>query len=125
MIIGIGTDLCEIDRMKKLMQDERFLERYFAEEERVYIRDRGRVAPDSMAGIFAAKEALVKALGTGFLNTELKEICVLHDHLGKPYLDLRGNMAMHAAQMNITDTHLSITHEGNMAMAFVVAERNV
>ncbi|MBO2517759.1 MAG: 4-phosphopantetheinyl transferase, partial [Clostridiales bacterium] len=98
MIVGIGTDLCEIDRMKKLLQDERFLDRYFADEEKVYIKDRGRVAPASMAGIFAAKEALVKALGTGFLNTELKEICVLHDHLGKPYLELRGEMAMHVSQ---------------------------
>ena len=124
MICGIRVDLCGIPRMKRLLEDSRFLERYFAQEEREYIQDRGRMAAASMAGIYAAKEALVKALGTGFFSTHLEEICVLHDHLGQPYFDLRGEMAMHVSQMNITAIRLSITHEENMAAAFVTAERD-
>ena len=65
MIRGLGCDLCAISRMEKIMADGRFLHRYFTEGERAYIAARARGA-QTAAGIFAAKEALVKALGTGF-----------------------------------------------------------
>lgn len=124
MIVGIGCDLCDIGRMKKLLQDERFLDRYFAPEEKQYILDRGHTAPSSLAANFAAKEALVKALGTGFTEGRLSDICVLHDHMGKPYFDLRGEIAAHVSQLNVTTIHLSLSHEQDTAIAFVVAERN-
>ena len=65
MIRGIGCDLCAIPRMEEILQDGRFLRRYFTADERAYILDRVQAA-QTAAGIFAAKEALLKALGTGF-----------------------------------------------------------
>lgn len=124
MIVGVGIDVCEIARMEKLLVDGRFLGRYFSLEEQEYIENKGRCAAASMAGIFAAKEALVKALGTGFTSAQLSDICVLHDPYGAPYYDLRGEFAMHVAQRNITNLHLSITHDGGIAAAVAIAERD-
>ena len=125
MVIGVGIDLCEISRMEKLLEEGRFLERFFSAEEQTYIRDRGRMAASSMAGIFAAKEALVKALGTGFTDTSLSDIRVLHEKSGAPYFALTGSIAGHMSQKNITSLHLSITHEAGIAAAVVIAERNI
>ena len=123
MIVGVGLDVCDIARMEALLKDGRFLGRFFAPEEQEYIENKGRGAAASMAGIFAAKEALVKALGTGFTLGEIADICVLHDKCGAPYYELRGACAVHAAQRNITALHLSISHEGGVAAAVAIAER--
>ena len=124
MIAGVGIDLCGIDRMEKLYTDGRFLARFFSVEEQKYITSKGKSAAQSMAGIFAAKEALSKALGTGITKGELNEICVLHDENGAPYYDLRGEYFDFAARVGITSFFLSITHENGMAAAVCVAERN-
>ena len=124
MIAGVGIDLCEIVRMEKLLQDGRFLARFFSLEEQDYIRGRGNAAAESMAGIFAAKEALTKALGCGLSGGELSDIAVLHDPSGAPYYELRGNWIQVAAEKRIDRYHLSISHEGNMAAAVCVAERD-
>ena len=123
MITGIGLDVCHIARMEEQLKKETFLTRYFCEEEQEYIRSRGAAAADTMAGIFAAKEALVKCLGTGFTDTKLSDIAVLHDKFGAPYYDLRGTYQLHAAQRSITSLHLSITHDGGIAAAVCIAER--
>ncbi len=125
MIVGIGLDVCEIARMEKLLVDGRFLARFFSMEEQEYIEYKGKGAAQTMAGIFAAKEALVKALGIGLTGGQLSDICVLHDKLGAPYYDLRGEYAAHAAQRHITNLHLSISHDGGVAAAVAIAERNV
>ena len=91
MVKGLGLDLCEIRRMEKQLADERFLNRYFTREEISYIRGKGKSAAQTMAGIFAAKEALSKALGTG-IAFDLKEICVTHDPSGKPAYSLSGKV---------------------------------
>ena len=67
MIIGIGTDLCQVQRMSQLLDDGSFLRRYFEQAEQAYILARGACAAQSMAGHFAAKEAFVKALGAGLM----------------------------------------------------------
>lgn len=123
MITGVGLDVCQITRMEELLESGRFLERYFSPEEKEYIRNRGAAAPATMAGIFAAKEALVKALGTGFTDTTLADIVVLHDKFGAPYYELRGEYALHASQRHITSLHLSISHDGGVAAAVAIAER--
>lgn len=125
MIVGLGMDVCAIARMEEMLKDGRFLARFFSLEEQEYIENKGRGAGQTMAGIFAAKEALVKALGTGFTGGQLSDICVLHDKFGAPYYDLRGNYAQHAAQRQITNLHLSISHDGDVAAAVAIAERNV
>lgn len=123
MIVGIGIDVCDIARMEEQLKNQRFLPRFFSPAEQAYIASRGRMAAASAAGIFAAKEALVKALGTGFTDTRLFEISVEHDKCGAPFYALSGNMAQHAAQRNITSFHLSITHDAGVAAAVAIAER--
>ena len=124
MIAGVGLDLCEISRMEKLLSDGRFLARFFSAEEQAYIQGKGNAAAASMAGIFAAKEALTKALGCGLSGGEMADIAVLHDANGAPYYDLRGNWAHLAAEKRILRIHLSISHEGGLAAALCVAERD-
>lgn len=124
MIAGVGIDLCGIARMEKMMEKGRFLERYFSEEERAYLRNKGINAAQSAAGLYAAKEALTKALGTGIVSGALSDICVLHDENGAPYYDLRGDYAALAEQKGIIALHLSVSHEGDTAAAVCVAERN-
>ena len=118
MIRGLGLDLCEISRMEKLLGDERFLKRYFNEEEISYIRSKGRNAAQTFAGIYAAKEALAKALGTG-ITFELKDICIRHDEAGTPVYALTGK----AEELGRGDRFLlSITHEGGTAAAICIRE---
>ena len=122
MIRGVGVDLCEIARMEKHAADERFLRRFFSEEERDYIGRKGAGAVQALAGIFAAKEALTKALGCGIVSGALADICVLHDEKGAPYYDLRGEYLRLAGEKGVARIHLSISHDGGIAAAFAVAE---
>ncbi len=123
MIAGVGLDVCEISRMEKLISDGRFLARFFSAEEREYIQGKGKSAAQTMAGIFAAKEALGKALGVG-IAADLKEISVLHDAQGAPYYSLSGEYARLAEDRRVSSFYLSITHEAGIAAAVCVAERN-
>lgn len=123
MITGIGIDLCEISRMEKLLEDGRFLARYFSAEEQDYIRGKGKTGAQSMAGIYAAKEALVKALGCGIVTADLGAVDVTHDKYGKPSYVLQGEYARLAEDKRISSFYLSITHDGGMAAAVCVAER--
>ena len=122
MIISIGLDLCQISRMEENIQNAHFMMRYFSAEERAYVAERGKMAASSLAAMFAAKEAFVKAMGTGFQTTKLDEIAVLHDAFGAPYYDLRGDMKQNAEQKHIAHTFLSITHEVGLAAAMCVLE---
>ena len=114
-ILGIGLDLCEISRMEPLCGGP-FTQRYFTEEERRYLEGRGRAAAASLAGLWAAKEAVLKALGTG-ITVPLREVEILHGELGAPRVALHGKAAEIAGDSVF---HLSITHEGNMAAAVCV-----
>ena len=117
-IRGIGVDLCAVSRMEKLLTDDRFLNRYFDAEEKAYIKGRGKSAAQTMAGLFASKEALLKALGTG-LFISMREVCILHEPSGRPYYSLSGAAA---EALDGGALHLSITHEGDMACAFCIWE---
>ena len=123
MIAGIGIDLCEISRMEKLLEEEHFLTRYFSAEERDYIHGKGKTAAQTMAGIYAAKEALVKALGCGIVTADLGMVSVTHDKYGKPSYVLQGEYARLAEDKRISSFFLSITHDGGMAAAVCAAER--
>ena len=118
MIRGIGLDLCGIGRMEKLLEDNRFLNRYFTDSEIAYIRSKGNHAAQTMAGIYAAKEAVSKALGSGIVF-DLKEVCILHDEAGAPGCALTGK----AEALGKGDRFLlSITHEGGTAAAVCIRE---
>ena len=118
MIKGLGLDLCEISRMEEKLADERFLNRFFTADEVSYIRSKGKCAAQTLAGIFAAKEAFAKALGTG-ITFDLKEISVRHDEAGKPGYTLSGR----AEQLGKGDRFLlSVSHDGGVAAAVCVRE---
>ncbi|MBR6028843.1 MAG: holo-ACP synthase [Clostridia bacterium] len=115
-VLGIGCDLCEISRMEHLLENERFLARCLTQEERDYIASRGAVAAASLAGLWAAKEAALKALGTG-LSLPLTDIGVTHTEAGQPVYVLTGEALARMAPGKLL---LSISHEGGMAAAFCV-----
>lgn len=121
MIRGLGCDVCAISRMQKIMENPRFLERWFTEYEREYIGARKNSA-HTAAGLFAAKEAFVKALGAGFAALTPDKVSVRHDGQGAPYYAI--NEAMEAAmrQKGASAAHLSISHDGDAAMAVAILE---
>lgn len=116
MCKGLGLDLCEIARMELLLADERFLSRFFTSEETAYVHSRGQSAAQTLAGLFAAKEAVVKALGVG-LSLPFKEIEIIHNKARQPQVRLTGTAAEKLAALGGGDFLLSITHEGGMAAA--------
>ena len=114
MCKGIGIDLCEITRMQTLLDEGRSLRRMFTAEEEGYIRSKGASAAQTMAGMFAAKEAVLKALGTG-MTIPMTDIVISHTELGQPIVTLAGKAAEFGGTMLV-----SITHEAGMAAAFAV-----
>lgn len=122
MIHGVGTDLCPIARMEKAMQNPRFARRICtgAEFERLdqLCPERQR---EHLAGLFAAKEAVAKALGTGFAGFGFANVEILPDASGKPCVALHGG-AKALLDGKSAAIHLSITHDGGLALAFAVIE---
>ncbi len=118
MCKGIGLDLCEISRMEHLRMMTRFTERYFTEEEQAYISSKGKNAAQTMAGLFAAKEAFGKALGTGIVF-DLREVEIIHDHAGQPAYRLHGKIREQTEGERFS---LSISHDGGIAGAVCLRE---
>lgn len=118
MILGIGIDLIEIERIKKACSKEAFLIRYFTLGERRLIEGRAERA----AGNFAVKEAVVKVFGTGFRGIEPKEIEVLRNKAGAPFIKLYGGAEKKARAIGIEKLHVSITNTAVYAAAYVIGE---
>ncbi len=118
MIIGIGIDLIEIERIKKACAKEAFLLRSFTCAEIECIGGRAERA----AGNFAVKEAVSKAMGTGFRGMSLNEIEVLRDDLGKPFVHLYGRAGAKAEALGISRWHVSISNTKTLATAYVIGE---
>lgn len=123
MIFGTGIDLADCTRFEKWVDDDNFCEKYYSNDELVYIKSRGRGAVQSLAAGFAAKEAFGKALGTGLSGLSLKEITVLRDDKGKPYFRFDDTMRdlLSGCGKN-PKVHLSLSHEAHLAIAQVVIE---
>lgn len=120
-IVNIGIDIVEIDRIKKILERRpRFVERFFDSEEIEQIRKRNNFEKH-LAGRFAAKEAIVKAMGTGFEGIPFREIKVLNDERGKPIVKLDGKAAEKCRQCGIEEFALSISFTRNTAAASAVA----
>ena len=113
-IRGLGVDLCEITRMQTMLDENRSLRRMFTETEEACIRSKGASAAQTMAGLFAAKEAVLKALGTG-LTLPMTDIVITHTDLGQPIVTLTGRAAELGGHVMV-----SITHEAGMAAAFAI-----
>lgn len=116
----IGIDLIEISRIKKSVQNKRFVERVFSEKEIALFSKKATVPYQSMAANWAAKEAFSKALGTGVSGFSLNEVSVLRNDLGAPYLKLSGNAEKTAEGYEFS---VSITHTDELAQAVVIAFR--
>ena len=124
MIVGVGTDLAEIDRIEGSIArfGDRFLNRIYTAGEIAYCLRKKRPA-ESFAARFAAKEAGAKALGTGISRgVSWRELEVQRERSGRPVLILHGRAAERGAEMGVTRTALSLTHSRNSALAFVVLE---
>ena len=119
MIYGIGTDLCPVERMQEALKRPRFAARVCAPEElaRLEAMSPARRA-EHLAGLFAAKEAVSKALGTGFAGFGFADIAILPDGAGRPRVRLSGG----AARFSDLNIHVTITHDAGLALAFAVAE---
>ncbi len=125
MILGVGTDLIEIDRVRRSVErfGNRFLERVFTPLEIAYCRRKVHGAAESFAARFAAKEAGAKALGTGISRgVRWTEIEVRNQHGGKPEIVWSGRALERALDLGVTATHLSLTHSRELAMAVVIVE---
>lgn len=85
MFSGIGTDIIEVSRIRNAIKKEHFLNRVFTEKEIEYAKTKKDIA-ETLAGIFCAKESVVKAFGTGFVGIKFHDIEILHDKFGKPFI---------------------------------------
>lgn len=121
MIKGTGVDIAEVERIKKNLENERFIKKIYTENEIEYLTTR-KFNAETATGIFAAKEAVAKCLGTGFSNFGPCHIEILKDELGKPLVNLMGNALKRAEEMKIVNIQLSISHTAQTAIAFCVAE---
>ena len=119
MIAGIGTDLIDVARIARAAHNPRFLMRIYTQAERERILSRGE---QTAAGLFAAKEACAKALGTGFRGFFASDIEILNDALGKPFVVLHGGAQARYEAMGAKRIHVAITHAGGFAQAFCVIE---
>jgi holo-[acyl-carrier protein] synthase len=122
-VVGLGTDLVEIDRFRLAMQRRaRLPERLFSDAERDYAFRYNDPVP-RLAVRFAAKEAVMKALGVGLGAFKLRDVEVMRKRGGAPAVGLYGKAVVLADERGVTGWHLSLTHSDSMAMAVAIATR--
>ena len=121
MILGVGVDIAEVPRIAAAVghpkTGERFRQRVFTDEEHAYC-SRRRTGHESFAARFAAKEAVMKALGQAFAWREIEVV----RGRGAPAIRLHGRAQIHADTLGIRRIHLSLSHTAEYAIAYVVAE---
>ena len=118
MIYGIGTDLIEVERIRKAYEKESFRRKIYTEKEQQLIADNAQRA----AGNFAVKESVAKAFGTGFGKISPIDIEVLREDSGRPYVVLHGPAKELLEAEGIRHVHVSISNIKEYAMAYVVME---
>ncbi|MBU8892973.1 MAG: holo-ACP synthase [Bacteroidales bacterium] len=125
MIIGIGTDIFEVERMKtKIEKQPSLIEGIFTDNEISYCNQYKNKA-QRFAARYAAKEAFLKALGTGWRDgITFKDINIINDDLGKPEIKLSGMAKQIADKLGVTAVHLSMSHTKDLASAFVIINNN-
>ena len=124
MIVGTGIDITEVPRIAASMNrfGRRFLERVFTPEEIRYCESKANKA-ERYAGRFAAKEAAMKAIGTGWrLGVTWQDVEVERAPGGRPTMAFHGRAAEYFQKLGAVRAHLSITHTGQLAMAEVILE---
>jgi holo-[acyl-carrier protein] synthase len=120
-VVGLGTDLVEIPRFRRALERRaRFSERLFSDAERAYAARSVNPAP-RLAARFAAKEAVMKALGVGLGAFALRDVEVVRHPSGAPEVRLTGKAANLAGERGVQHWHLSLTHTKSMALAVALA----
>lgn len=125
MIIGTGTDIVKIDRVKNLHEKygDKFLDKIYTEGELEYCKKRKQFH-SGLALRYAAKEAFLKSIKTGLrFNLKFNDIEVYNDELGAPHLKLHGNARSFAKKLNVKNIHVSLSDDGEYAIANIVLER--
>lgn len=125
VIIGVGVDIIEISRIEEAVNDNtNFMEKVFTDHEIEYLKSR-KMRPEYIAGRFASKEAVSKALGTGFREFSLRDIEIDRNSLGKPLVILKGKAKQIAQRHGKYKIHLSISHDKTKAIAYVIIEEDI
>ena len=121
VVLGLGIDLCEVDRIARAVErhGSRFLERLFREGE-IRRPPNSPAFAEHVAGLFAAKEAAMKALGTGMRGVAFREISVVRSPGGPPQLALHGRAAARGELLGAAAAHVTITHSRELAAAVVL-----
>jgi holo-[acyl-carrier protein] synthase len=115
-----GTDIIEISRIEKAVKSQRFYDKVYTESEKSYISSK-KLPVQTAAGIFCAKEAAAKALGTGFSDgVKFHDIEITHDEAGKPFIKFYGRAAEIFKEKNYKETGISVSHCKLYAVAFCV-----
>ena len=123
-VVGIGVDLCDVERMRTVLErTPTFARRTFTDQELTDAGD-GVTRASSLAARFAAKEAVMKAMGLGLGAFGFHDAQTHRLESGAPILVLSGAAADHARARGITHWHVSLSHERSMAVAMVIAESN-
>lgn len=118
MILGVGCDIVEIDRIRKAVSKGNFIKHCFTERETEYF-DKKHNRAESVAAGFAAKEAVSKALGTGISGFSFTDIEILHHENGQPYVNLTGEAANIADKLGGV-VSVSMSHSEHSAIAYAV-----
>lgn len=118
VVVGVGVDLCGVDRMAEaLARTPGFAARVFTEAERAYCDRRRRNPAERYAARFAAKEAVLKAMGLGIGACGMRDIEVVRASSGAPSVALHGRAVALAAERGITGWHLTLSHTDTVAIA--------
>lgn len=116
-----GVDIIQIYRIEKIISNKRdsFLSKIFTQNEIGYIKKKGN-NPRTIAGLYASKEAVSKALGTGIGKVAWHDINITHDERGKPLVNIASRQDSLLMELGINTFDLSISHDGDYAIAFVI-----
>jgi holo-[acyl-carrier protein] synthase len=126
MIVGHGIDIMSTERIERAIRrhGERFLQRIYTGYERSIIERRGAYAGQICTAFWAAKEAAMKALGTGNRQgVRFRDIEIRHEPSGKPYIRLYGHSREHARRLEVDNIEVSLSHLDDNAVASVIFEK--
>lgn len=116
-----GVDIVDVNRIRKILLErpDRFLEKIFTIREREYIEKKNYNA-ETISGLFAGKEAISKAIGTGIGLLSWQDMEILHESMGRPRIFIADEILK---KYNIDSLEISISHERNYAIAFVIGSK--
>ncbi len=124
VVVGIGTDLIEIERIEKaLTKNTQFIRRIYSLAEQEWLGAKPFPA-ESAAANFAGKEAVLKVFGTGLRNCQFCEIEILRNEIGKPYVVLYGGAKLLADSLGIDEVQISLSHTKKLALAYAIGIRS-